>query len=271
MTPSVPEILAVQVIPTRRAALITPRVPLAVPQHRGHLLVDPGVAEDTLGCHVLDRAEQQRAQLERVDPEVEQPAATEVQAKEPVLRIQRPAKAEVGLDEYRLADPATGDDVDQVPVGGEEPAPDGLHEEQSSAPSHLDHFAGLAGVERQRLLTEHVLARLQEHQGVLDVSRLGRCDVHDVDLVDPRPTPHSRRSAAERRTDRRRPRRDPPDREATATISPPSTIVMASPKPTAMAPGPITPQRIMWPSLLRPSDGPARTGVPDHGETAPSW
>ncbi len=84
-----------------------------MPQHRHDVLVDPRLPDDAFRRDMLDRPEQQRAELEGIDAQIEQASAAEVQAEEAVLGIDRPAEPEVGLHEQRLADPTGPDHLDQ--------------------------------------------------------------------------------------------------------------------------------------------------------------
>ena len=75
-----------------------------VVEDRGDLLVRAGLADVALRNDVVGRAEHHRAELQRVDPEIEQRAATLSEIEQPVLGHQRHTEAEVGLDDHRLAD-----------------------------------------------------------------------------------------------------------------------------------------------------------------------
>ena len=137
-----------------------------VAQHRGDHLVDAGLADDPVRHHVLGRPQHERAQLEGVDAQVEQAASTEGEVEETMLGVERPPEPEVRLDQQRLTDAVLPDDLDERTVGREEAAPDRLHQEQPPAPCLLDHRGGLARVEREGLLAQHVLPGTQEAQGV---------------------------------------------------------------------------------------------------------
>ena len=89
--------------------------------------------------------------------------------------------SEVGLDEAGFADHAVVEQFDELAVGRQEPRPHRLHQEQAAFACGVDHPTSLGGVQRERLLAEHVLARLQEHERVAFVARRRRGDVHDVD------------------------------------------------------------------------------------------
>ena len=116
-------------------------------------------------------------------------------------------------------------------VGGKEPAPDGLHEEQSPAAGLLRHACRLPGVECERLLAQDVLPGLQE----------GRwCRPRDASAGWPRRrrrrrgrrrARRSRRTGSGCRTGRRTPSARSAEREATAVMVPPSAHCIASAKP----------------------------------------
>lgn len=65
---------------------------------------------------------------------------------------------------------------------GVEPRPHGLHEEQLLLPRLLDQQPRLLGRDGERLLAQHVLARLERQHGVLEVVAVRRRDVDDVDV-----------------------------------------------------------------------------------------
>ena len=145
-------------------------------------LVDVGLSQNAVGDDALDRTEDQGAQLHRIDPEVEQGAPAERRGEVPVVGVDGPAEPEVGLDQEGVADPPLADDLDQRPVGRQEPAPDRLHEEQPPAAGLLCHPCRLPGVERERLLAQDVLARTEEVERVLLMARVGCGDVDHIDV-----------------------------------------------------------------------------------------
>ena len=72
--------------------------------------------------------------------------------------------------------PADLDDVRQ------EARPHRLHQKQPARPGGFDQLDGLAGVHRERLLDEDMLAGLQRQQAVFVVERVGSGDVDRVDI-----------------------------------------------------------------------------------------
>ena len=182
MTPSVPAIRAVQVMLDPQGRLDHAQPSLGVMQQRGDDLVDPRLAHHPVGHDALDRSRGPACRVGRVDPEVEQRTAAELTGEVPVAPIHRPAEPEVGLDQQRLADATLADDVDQRAVDRKETAPDGLHEEEPAAPGLLRHPCRLTGVERERLLAQHVLAGPEEADGVDLVARVRRGHVDHVDI-----------------------------------------------------------------------------------------
>ncbi len=130
-------------------------------QHGADLLVDMCRTEHS-GCgDILDRAEHHRAQLDRVDAEVEECPTAALGIEQPVAGIDGHAEAEVGIDLQRGADATAGEDVGERPVRRQEATPDRLHQEALAGLRRGDHPSGLACVEGERLLAQHVLAGLE--------------------------------------------------------------------------------------------------------------
>ena len=136
---------------------------------RADPFVDPRLPDATVCDDALGRAEHERTELERVDAEVEQPAATAMGVEQPVRRVDRHPEAEVGFDQQRFADATAVEDVDERPVRWQEPAPDRVHEEQAVRSRRVHHLPRLARVQRKRLLTEHVLAGVERRDRILRV------------------------------------------------------------------------------------------------------
>ena len=88
------------------------------------------------------------------------------------------------VDDQRphLAEGAVGDDLPDADHVRKVPRPHRLEEEEAAIGSEVGDHPGLAGVQRERLLDEHVLARLEHEPGIRGVQRMRRRHVHDVDL-----------------------------------------------------------------------------------------
>ena len=87
------------------------------------------------------------------------------------------------VDELRVADRSL---LEQLPVPDDrwkETRPHGFHKKQSFAPSAKDQVLCLKPRQGQWLFANHVLARLQAEQRILEMRRMRRGDVNDVDVV----------------------------------------------------------------------------------------
>ena len=151
-------------------------------QDGGHELVDTALTDVALGHDPVRGPEHQGAELDRVDAEVQHAPSAEGEVEEAVRRIERRPEAEVGLDQDRVADAALLEHPGEGLVRREEAGPDRLHQEQPTGAGGVDHLSTLCGVERERLLAQDVLARLEEEKGVVHVAGLGSRDVDDVDV-----------------------------------------------------------------------------------------
>ena len=149
-------------------------------QDGGYLLVDSGLADPPLSGHAGGCAENQGGELHRVHAQIEDPPTAPLGVVQPVVRIERLVESKVGLYQLGLADGLLTQQVGQHPIGGEEPAPHGLHQQQSPLPGGIDHALALVPVERERLLAQHGLARLQKHERILLVAGLGGGHIHGV-------------------------------------------------------------------------------------------
>ena len=67
-------------------------------------------------------------------------------------------------------------------VGGDTPAPDCLHQEQFLPPRQLHQLLGLLQVHAERLLAQHVLARLQVDPGQGEVTGVDGTHVDHVNI-----------------------------------------------------------------------------------------
>ena len=150
-------------------------------QHGGDVLVDAERSDEAGGGDARRCAEDQRRQLHRVHAEVEQPASATSRIPQPMVGVSGHDVSEVGLDEAGFADHTVVEQLDELAVGRQEPRPHRLHQEQTAIACGVDHPTPLRGVQGERLLAQHVLARLQEHERVAFVARLRSGDVHDVD------------------------------------------------------------------------------------------
>ena len=126
--------------------------------------------------------EHERAELHRIDAQVEQRTAALFEVEVPVGRDHRAAPAEVRFHQERLANPSLAEDVSQRVVRRQEARPHRLHDEATRVGGSSDDLVGLHGVERERLLAEHVLARSQEEHRIGGVTGGGRRDVDGVDV-----------------------------------------------------------------------------------------
>ena len=97
-----------------------------------------------------------------------------------MVGIERLVESEVGLHQLGLAYGLLGQQFGQYPIGGEEAAPHGLHQQQPPLPGGIDHPLALSLVEGKGLLAQHRLARFQEHQRVLLMAGLGGGHIHRV-------------------------------------------------------------------------------------------
>ena len=228
--------------PTRIAALTTPRPPPGWCSTAATMLVDAGAADDALDGDGVGRAEHERAQLQRVDAEVQHRPAAQAEVEQPVVRVDRHAEAEVGLDDERRRRGVRRRADHAADVGGQEPAPHRLHQEQPVAPRRST-IRRPGSRQRQRLLAQHVLARIEGGERVVDVPGVTA-------------SPRTRR----RRPGRRARARTSPylagmsyrlpkssarstERDATAVITASSTSARPSAKRAAMPPGPTIPHR----------------------------
>ena len=117
-----------------------------------------------------------------VDAEVQQRAARELGRVEPVRGVEREELAVVGRHVDDLTDLTARDHSAQRRDVRQEPRPHGLHDEHARGPGGVEDLARLGLVARERLLDQDVLARGDGQQRVVAVVRVGRGDVHDVDL-----------------------------------------------------------------------------------------
>ena len=89
----------------------------------------------------------------------------------------------VGLDHLQLADLAIEHALADVDDRRDEPGPHRLHQEPIVATSGFDHLPSLGGIDGERLLAQHVLARIEGSDRHRVVMTVRRRDVDDVDVV----------------------------------------------------------------------------------------
>ena len=153
-------------------------------RHDG-VLVDARLADARHRRHRRRRAEHEVRQLHRVAPEVEERAAAERGIEQPVVGLHLGAEAEGALDAEDLADGLVVEQRPQGPVRGEETAPERLHREAPAPGGELGDARRFLLVDGERLLAEHVLARLERERHVGGVAGVGRRHVDDVDSSSP--------------------------------------------------------------------------------------
>ena len=150
-------------------------------QHRG-LAVHPGERQVDQRHDALRRAEDHRGERHRVDAQVQQGAPAQFGGEQPRRRVGGEPLAMVGTDRHDVAQDAVGQQPADLHHMGQEPGPHSLHEEQPLGPGGGHQVAGLGGVHGERLLYQHRFAGPQGQQRVGVVHRVGRGDVHHVDL-----------------------------------------------------------------------------------------
>lgn len=88
---------------------------------------------------------------------------------------------EFGGDAADLADGAFTDQVADGGRDGEEAGPDGFHHEEALGAGQVDQDLQLRGIDGERLLADHILARAQGQQAVLKVVRVRGGNVDGVE------------------------------------------------------------------------------------------
>ena len=182
IVPRVPVILAVQVRLVAIAAFTTASEPSGMTQHGSDVLVDAVRSNEAGGCdHAMVHRGRSDASCTGYTPRSSSPPPPRVASHRRFCGVSRHDVSEVGLDEAGFADHIVVEQFDQLAVRRKEPRPHRLHQEQTAVTCRVDHPTSLSSVQRERLLAQHVLARLQEHERVVFVARLRSGDVHDVD------------------------------------------------------------------------------------------
>ena len=203
----------------------------------------------------VGRPQHQVREGQHVDPHVEEGPAAELGVEQPARRRLLHHEAKVGVHLLGRSEAARLDPVADHPDDRVAGHPHGLHQEAAGSIRGLHHGFGLREVERQRLLAQHVLARVEGHPRVVEVEGVRGGDVHDVDLgvldecfvrrvgPDRGPVADSAANALA----------DSCDREPTAAISAPGTSRRSRAKSWAMRPVARIPQRVV--SLMAPKLG----------------
>lgn len=96
--------------------------------------------------------------------------------------LDRIAEAIVSRDAHDLANLAGLDEVADGDADGQVAGPDGLHEEEAGCAGRVGQDAGLGGVDGEGLFAEDVLAGAQGEHDIVEVVRVRRGDVDDVDV-----------------------------------------------------------------------------------------
>lgn len=119
----------------------------------------------------------------RIDAEIEQSATALRGVAQPVRRRERAIDPEVGLNRTDLTDHTVVHEPLEPPDQRIAVHPHGLHQEAVVLLGERDELLGLAQVQRERLLAQHMAPRLQTHPGGDPVRRVRSRDVHDVDIL----------------------------------------------------------------------------------------
>jgi hypothetical protein len=96
--------------------------------------------------------------------------------------LDRIAEAIVSRDAHDLANLAGLDEVADGHADGQVAGPDGLHEEEAGCAGRVGQDAGLGGVDGEGLFAEDMLAGAQGEHDIVEVVRVRRGDVDDVDV-----------------------------------------------------------------------------------------
>ena len=123
---------------------------------------------------VLGAPEDVPGERDRVDAEVEQGAAAEIEVVEAVGGIGRDLLRVVGEHRADVAERTRGDELADADHVRQVAGPHRLHREQTRSGGDVAHGGGLGAGEREGLLDEHVLAVLEREDRVLGVHRMRR-------------------------------------------------------------------------------------------------
>ena len=153
---------------------------VAVGQDQSGLALDAGGVRDAVGQDPVRDAEHADGETDQVHTEVEQRTAGEVEPLKAVLG--REPFTEVGYDSGEFAEGAYVEELRQHVVLGQECGPVRLHAEQAVSPGNGGDLAGLASVERERLLHHGGFAGGQGEHRMIEVFGMRGGDVDDVDV-----------------------------------------------------------------------------------------
>jgi hypothetical protein len=145
-------------------------------------LVDAAGSHDLLARDALRLAEEQSQARDAVAADVHQRAAGQLPARANVLCVAE-REGEVGDRRADPADRAGADerrDASGLGMGAEH---EGLHEHAAGAVGGVERCLDLGRVARERLLAQHVLARLEAADRPRDVQRVRQRHVDGVDVV----------------------------------------------------------------------------------------
>ncbi len=98
-------------------------------QAEGSLRIDAGFGQHGMCLRFLYRTQQIGGNRERIDADVEQGAAAQFPGKQPAMRIELGAKAEVGEELARLADFAVVEQAPRFAHSGQKARPHCFHQE----------------------------------------------------------------------------------------------------------------------------------------------
>ncbi len=143
--------------------------------------VDAVTANHLHAAHELRLAGQQPRCAHAVAADVHQRASLQIGAQAHVSRIVE-VEAEGGADEPQAADRAGPDELHQARGLRVMAIHERLHEQTVVALGQVERRPHVGLAAAQRLLAQHVLARLQRPAGPLQVQRVGQRDVDGVDV-----------------------------------------------------------------------------------------
>ena len=153
-----------------------------VPPGDRDIAVHPLVGQARDGGERLGLAEHQISERQRIDPHVQQRPAPEARIEHPVRWWSIHDEAQIGVHLQGGAEPTGAKPVAHGQDHRMTGHPHRLHQEQSTLAGELDHLFGVGGVKGECLLAQHVLAGVEGQPRVLEVQRVRRGDVDDIDV-----------------------------------------------------------------------------------------